>query len=290
MKNRRLPGLPEAHARSGINCEISPRALERWNPGIRAAADGGENSISILDVIGEDYWGEGVSSNRIAAALRSIGADQPVTVNINSPGGDMFEGIAIYNMLRAHKGQVTVRVLGMAASAASIIAMAGDVIEIGRPSFFMIHNAWIVAVGNRNDLRDAADWLDPFDVAMADVYVARTGQDLQAVQTMMDKETWIGGSDAVAKGFADGLLEEDDIEESNDRADARAAVRRLDTVLAKGGMPRSERRKLLNELKTGTPGAAGSGTPRAADPTADEANPDVDMELALARLRLAAAL
>lgn len=291
MKHNRLPGIPEARARSGIQCDLSPRALDQWNPSIRAAADDDENSISILDVIGQDYWGDGVTSNRIAAALRSIGANEPVTVNINSPGGDMFEGIAIYNMLRAHKGEVTVKILGMAASAASIIAMAGDNIQIGRPSFFMIHNAWIVAIGNRNDLRDAADYLEPFDAAMADVYVARTGQDTKAVQSMMDRETWIGGSDAVAKGFADGLLDAEDVSESSSSSSAtRAAAHRLDVALAKAGMPRSERRKLLNEIKSGMPGAAGTGTRDAANPRADEADTHAGIGVALARLRLAAAI
>ncbi|ANN78916.1 head maturation protease, ClpP-related [Bordetella flabilis] len=292
MKITRLPGLPEAAMRPGVHCEISEQVLARWNPSIQAADATTDNTISVLDVIGQDYWtGEGVTSKRIAAALRTIGADKPVTVNVNSPGGDMFEGVAIYNMLRAHKGEVTVRILGMAASAASIIAMAGDIIEIGRPSFFMIHNAWIVAIGNRNDLRDAAEWLEPFDRAMADVYVARTGQDIGTIQAMMDKETWIGGNDAVDRGFADSLLDTEEIQESSStRAQAHAAARRLDVALAKAGMPRTERRKLLQEIKSGMPGATETGTRDAANPAAALAAPMADLELAMARLRLAATL
>src|SRR5690606_18124282 len=90
------------------------------------AAIDGSDTITILDVIGYDWWtGEGVTAKRVSAALRAIG-EKPVTVLINSPGGDFFEGVTIYNMLRAHPSKVTVQILGIAASAASVIAMAAD--------------------------------------------------------------------------------------------------------------------------------------------------------------------
>src|SRR5690606_40681426 len=100
---------------------------------------------------------------------------QDITVRINSPGGDMFEGIAIYNLLRAHPAKVTVEGLGWAASAASIIAMAGDEIRMGLGSFMMVHTAWGIVIGNRHDMRDAATLFDRFDAAIADIYQARTG-------------------------------------------------------------------------------------------------------------------
>ena len=122
--------MPRAYitSRAGLKSEVTATAAGRWNPDIRAAADSEkEVSISILAPISEDFMGEGVSSKRISGALRNArGSD--VVVNINSPGGDYFEGLAIYNMLREYEGKVTVRVLGMATSAALIIAMAGDVI------------------------------------------------------------------------------------------------------------------------------------------------------------------
>ena len=189
-------------------CEIKPLALKRWNPGIRAASEE-EHSISIYDVIGQDPWsGEGVTTKRIAAALRSVnGAD--VTVNINSPGGDMFEGLAIYNLLRDYSGKVTVKVLGLAASAASIIAMAGDEIRIARAGFLNIHNCWVVALGNRQDLLEVASRLEPFDQAMAEIYASRTQSQLSAMQQLMDADTWLNGSAAVEQGFADQLLAAD---------------------------------------------------------------------------------
>lgn len=253
--------LPLAHnglPLSGIKYDLSPKALEKWNPAIKAAEY--DNTISIFDVIGQDYWtGEGVTAKRISGALRAIGEDKPVTVNINSPGGDMFEGLAIYNILREHKGEVTVKVLGLAASAASVIAMAGDNIQVARAGFLMIHNAWILVAGNRHDMREYAEYLEPFDRSMADLYSARTGIEFKAMQKIMDAESWIGGSDAVEQGFADELLPSDQIQ-IDENSNARAAVK-LDIALAKAGMPRSERKKLLAEYKAVTPCADGNDTP-----------------------------
>lgn len=144
MSKKQLPAAPAGRPCARVTCETLPSALDRWNGGIKAAATD-DNSISVFDVIGQDYWGEGVTAKRIAGALRVMnGAD--VTVNINSPGGDMFEGLAIYNLLREYQGKVTVKVLGIAASAASVIAMAGDDIQIGRGAFLMIHNCWVATV------------------------------------------------------------------------------------------------------------------------------------------------
>lgn len=247
-------GLPLA----GVKYDLSPKALDNWNPAIKAADS--DNTITIFDVIGQDYWtGEGVTAKRIAAALRSIGENKDVTVLVNSPGGDMFEGLAIYNLLREHKGEVTVKVLGLAASAASVIAMAGDNIQVARAGFMMIHNAWILVAGNRNDLREYADYLEPFDRSMADLYAARTGIEFEKMQSIMDSETWIGGSDAVERGFADSLLASDEVQ-VDENGQARAAVK-LDIALAKSGMPRSERKKLLSEYKAATPCAGGNDMP-----------------------------
>lgn len=241
---RNLPLAYNGLPLNGVKYDLSPRALDSWNPAIKAAASD-DNTITIFDVIGQDYWtGEGVTAKRIAGALRAIG-DKPVTVMINSPGGDMFEGLAIYSLLREHPAEVTVKVLGLAASAASIIAMAGDSVEIARAGFLMIHNAWIYAAGNRHEFREYADYLEPFDRSMADIYAARTGMDMKEVQKIMDAESWIGGSDAIDQGFADSLLASDEIR-VDENSEARAAVK-LDVALAKAGMPRSERKKLLTE-------------------------------------------
>ncbi|MGV3692395.1 head maturation protease, ClpP-related [Citrobacter freundii] len=263
MSKKQLPVAPAGRPCARVTCETLPSALDRWDGGIKAAATD-DNSISVFDVIGQDYWGEGVTAKRIAGALRAMnGAD--VTVNINSPGGDMFEGLAIYNLLREYKGRVTVKVLGIAASAASIIAMAGDDIQIGRGAFLMIHNCWVYAMGNRHDFAELAQSLEPFDTAMADIYAARSGLDIAAVQKLMDAESYIGGSDAVAKGLADSLLSADAVSDGDESP--AAALRKLDALLAKTNTPRSERRKLIKSLSGGMPGAVttNDGTPGAAE-------------------------
>ncbi|SIR00077.1 head maturation protease, ClpP-related [Pseudacidovorax sp. RU35E] len=275
MSLKTLPGAPQGRPSAGVRSEILPRALDRWQPGIRAAADGAgeDRTISIYDVIGYDYWtGDGVTAKRIAGALRNLGKG-PVTVNLNSPGGDMFEGLAIYNLLREHEGEVTVKVLGLAASAGSIIAMAGDNVQVARAGFFMVHNSWVMAAGNRLDLREIADWLEPFDAAMADIYTARTGLKTDAVAKLMDAESWIGGSAAVDQGFADSLLPSDQVGKGDTKASA-SAVRRLEAALRAGGMPKSEAMRLISEFKSspGDPAGSGEGDPTGrvqGDPGAD---------------------
>ena len=263
MSKKHPPAAPAGRPCARLTCETLPSALDRWDGGIKAAATD-DNSISVFDVIGQDYWGEGVTAKRIAGALRAMnGAD--VTVNINSPGGDMFEGLAIYNLLCEYEGRVTVKVLGIAASAASVIAMAGDDIQIGRGAFLMIHNCWVYAMGNRHDFAELAQSLEPFDNAMADIYAARSGLDMAAVQKLMDAESYIGGSDAVAKGLADSLLSADAVSDGDESP--AAALRKLDALLAKTNTPRSERRKLIKALSGGMPGAVttNDGTPGAAE-------------------------
>lgn len=259
-----MPIVPSSRPGPGIQSYLLPRALDRWSPEIRAAADD-ENAISILDVIGYDPWtGDGVTAKRIAGALRSIGAKNPVTVHVNSPGGDMFEGLAIYNMLREHQGDVTIKVLGLAASAASIVAMAGDTVQIARSGFLMVHNSWVIAMGNRNDLRDYADTLEPFDRAMADIYATRTGSDVKTIQKMMDAESWVGGNDAVEQGFADELLPSDHVTQGEGKSSA-SAVRRIESALRHAGLPRSEAMRLINELKSVLRDSVGSGEREATD-------------------------
>ncbi len=225
--------------------------------GIRAVAKG-DNIITMFDSIGEDYWtGGGVTAKKVSAQLRAIG-ERDVEVHINSYGGDMFEGIAVYNVLREHPHNVTVKVMGMAASAASIIAMAGDQVEIGAASFLMIHNCWVIAMGNRHDMAETAAWLEPFDGAMADVYAARSGADRDEIVQWMDAETYMSGSTAVDRGFADELLSADAFVVDEDAKAADRSVnelRAMELALVASGMTRTQARARIKNLK-GTPGAA----------------------------------
>lgn len=172
--------------------------MSKWFE-IKAAAGAAE--ISIYDVIGSD-WG-GVGPKEFDEQLRKLGNVSRITVSINSPGGLAFDGLAIYNMLKRHKASVTVRVDGVAASAASIIAMAGDTIVMPANSFMMVHNPWSEVAGDGEYLREQADVLDKLADSLAGVYAARSGQTQDAVKDMMKKTTWLTADEAVAKGFAD---------------------------------------------------------------------------------------
>lgn len=250
MTLRTLPEAKTFQRPQNFQWDAPSDILARWSEQPLAAAADDPNTITVFDVIGEDWWtGGGFTAKRMSAALRSIGS-KDVTVQINSPGGDMFEGIAIYNLLREHPAKVTVQVMGWAASAASIIAMAADDIRMGLGTFMMVHNAWGVVVGNRHDMRDAATLFDGFDSAIADIYVARSGQDRKAVEKLMDAETFMGPSEAVKNGFADAV--DDGIAAPN--SDAKnmdrglMARRQTEAALAKAGFSRDKRSELLVEM------------------------------------------
>jgi ATP-dependent protease ClpP protease subunit len=269
MANRNLrvyakarPGAMPLPASRDVSALTKPQVFEKWSAdaaGVRPAAlEQGDAVITMFDVVGEDFWsGGGITAKKVAAQLRAIG-DRPVEVQINSPGGDMFEGIAVYNVLREHPQPITVKVMGMAASAASIIAMAGDTIEVGAASFIMIHNCWVLAMGNRHDMRETAEFLEPFDQAMVDVYAQRSGQDAKNISKWMDDETFMSGSTAIDRGFADALLGADAMK-VDDKAQARDRevndLRAMELQLVSAGNTRSEARARINKIK-GTPGAA----------------------------------
>jgi ATP-dependent protease ClpP protease subunit len=281
MSLRKLPELRRPAAPAKIGHHLSEAALRAWNPDVRAKL--GDNTITIFEEIGENFWGEGVSPNRIAAALRSIG-EKPVTVQINSPGGNFFDGLAIYNLLRLHPAKVTVQIVGIAASAASVVTMAGDDIQIAPAGMLMIHNTQWVTYGDRHAMLAAHDAMEIFDEAVIDLYVERTGMKASAVRQMCDAETFISANQAVELGFADKKI---DIDLMKDQAAEKpAALYRVEQALASGTpMPRAERRKLIKEILEGMPGAAeGVGTPGAAVETgADDGT--VELTVALGRLK-----
>jgi len=250
MSLRTLPEAKTFQRPQNFQWDAPSDVLAKWAEVPMAAAIEEDNTISMYDVIGEDYWsGGGVTAKRISAALRAIGSND-VVVKINSPGGDMFEGIAIYNLLRAHPAKVTIDVLGWAASAASIIAMAGDEIRMGLGSFMMVHNAWGVVVGNRHDMRDAATLFDGFDSAITDIYQARTGLKRAEITKLMDSETFMGASDAVTNKFADLVDEAMSGNAGTKNTSDRSimARRQAEAALAKAGYSRDQRSEILNEV------------------------------------------
>lgn len=249
MTIRNLIEGPKFERPQNFQWDAPSDVFSKWSETPLAVAEGDDNTITVLDEIGESYWSQGVTAKRIAAALRSIG-NSDVTVVINSPGGDMFEGIAIYNLLRNHKAKVTVNIIGWAASAASIIAMAGDEIRMGPGSFMMVHNCWGAVIGNQHDLFDASETFKSFDSGIADIYESRTNVKRSEIVSLMDKETFMSASQSVENGFADLVddqIEAKEVEASNSQREL-FALRRTEAALARSGLTRNQRSDLLNEL------------------------------------------
>jgi ATP-dependent protease ClpP protease subunit len=168
----------------------------------RAEASGKSLSLQIYDVIGADMFGQGITASMVKASMDDQDDYDDIQVNLNSPGGDAFEGVAIYNVLKNSGKPVCVIVDGIAASAASIVAMAGDTITMGEGSMIMIHEAMALCAGFADDMRQMADTLDTVSASIADIYVSRTKNSKTSVLEMMKAETWMGAKDAVNNGFA----------------------------------------------------------------------------------------
>lgn len=253
MSLKKLPQIQNFTALEGLESRPCTLAEERFNAALKIenAAEGDATVIDIMGHIGINPWtGEGVDSASVSALLKDAKA---VVINLNSPGGSFFQGTAIYNLLAQHPHDVTVNVLGLAGSAASIIAMAGDKILMAPASFIMIHNASAAADGDRHDFASVVDTLTSIDYAIRDLYVARTGKQANKISDMMDNETWMNARDAIANKFADGMIAAKVIEDPavKNIANPLAARREIEALLGKAGMTRSRQRELLNLVKNG---------------------------------------
>lgn len=160
------------------------------------------------EIVDEEYEDTDVSASGFRNALKQLGDIKELNLHINSPGGSVFQGIAIYNMLKESKAKVNVYVDGVAASIASVIAMAGDSIFMPSNSMMMIHNPYTYAVGNANELRKTADFLDKLTDASKQAYLDKAGDKLTSdkIQQIMDDETWLSAQEAVDLGLADEVL------------------------------------------------------------------------------------
>lgn len=176
------------------------KAGARWYEIRNAEED--EAEVYIYDEIG--YWG--VTANEFAQELRAVTASS-IRLHLNSPGGDVFAGIAIYNALKAHSATVNVQVDALAASIASVIAMAGDRIEIAKNAQMMIHDAHGFTVGTADDHREMADLLDASSDIIAEVYADRAGGTTKDWRAVMKATKWYRGAEAVEAGLADALQE-----------------------------------------------------------------------------------
>ena len=186
---------------------------------IKNSTDGETADLYIYDEIMPAYmvewWGSGVSAEGLIEALSEISAST-INVRINSPGGDVFEAIAIYNTLVSHSATINVYVDALAASAASIIAMAGDKITMMIGSQLMIHDALGIEMGNAADMRAFADFLDKQSDNLASIYKAKAGGDVADWRALMLAETWMFADEAIEMGLADELYAAEPEEESEE--------------------------------------------------------------------------
>lgn len=166
----------------------------------------GQPSVLRLEgpIASESWWGDEVTPEAFRDELEAHPGD--IEVYINSPGGDVIAGSMIYTMLKEHAGHVTVKIEGVAASAASVVAMAGDTVLMAPTAYMMIHNAATMAWGNKHDLQHEADVLAEVDKGIRNAYRQKTGLSERKLAEMMDEETWMSAPTAFVLGFSDGQI------------------------------------------------------------------------------------
>jgi len=201
---------------------------------IRATAEGAE--LSIHDEIGA----YGVSAKDFINDLGKLPGDAALTLRLNSPGGSVFDAVAIYNALKRHAGPITVSIDGIAASAASYIAMAGDSVVMPENAFLMIHDPSGLVMGTAADMRAMAEALDKIAGALIKGYAAKSGKPEDEVAALMAAETWFTAADAVEAGFADSMVEPVQIAASFDVTRFRNAPPEVIEALASRSVPEVE--------------------------------------------------
>ncbi len=205
----------------------SHRANQRRGGGspFRMQARGGVGEIFIFDDIGDSF--DGTTAKSFAADLKALGAVRTLNIFINSPGGSVFDGVAIFNQLKRHSARKNVFIDGIAASIASVIAMAGDEINIAANGFIMIHKPWVVTGGTDTELHRTADQLTKIGNSILNIYATRTGTPENVIIDMMAAETWMNAAEALKHGFVDKITEEVAIAAHFDLSKLRAAPREL---------------------------------------------------------------
>lgn len=246
-------------------------------------------TIQIFDQIGEDWFSNsGVTAKSFAETLQAVGPG-PLNVEINSPGGNVWDGLAIYNMLRGRQAPVTTKVVGVAASIASIIALAGDTVEIADAALMMIHDPSGLAAGTSDDMRKMADALDQHAAILAGVYEKKTGKTASAIRAAMKAETWFTSAEAIDFGLADSITEKQPAMQANAaRAWVTAALSKLSTGstnAAADGANTAPTSQTPHNMEPKTPDPVVPAAPAAPAPAAPAA---IDIEVIVAKAVAAA--
>ena len=213
--------------------DLRAKAGKQGTSRFQAAKKENVLEMFIYGTIGSSWYDDGVSASDVAKSIAEAEKIDRIALRINSPGGSVFEGAAIFTQLKAAGVPIDVRVDGLAASAAFTIAMSGDTIEMGEAAMMMLHNAWGIAMGEADDMRREADLLDKISNQMAGIYAERSGQTVADVIAMMKVETWLGPQDAVDKGFANSI-----VKTTKKAASAKAMAARFDLLLFARHIPK----------------------------------------------------
>lgn len=177
-------------------------------------------SLDLFDVIGDEW--RGIGAKTVARFLAEHNDAKQINVRVNSPGGDVFEGATVFNLLRAHEAPVHVQILGLAASIASVVALAGDTVEIAENAMFMIHDPWGFVVGTADDMAKMADMLGKVKDTLLTAYERNSKVDRDKLAAMMSAETWMTADEALEYGFVDAIIPVADEDEPADDVKARA--------------------------------------------------------------------
>lgn len=207
----------------------------RYN--IQAKADVAE--IDIFGTIGEDWFSEGYTMQQCRADLAGITAPE-IVLNVSSLGGYVTHALTIHDIIKAHPSHVTARIMGATASAGTIVALAADTVEMSRNALFLVHNAWTMAVGNAEELREQAEHLDKFDDRLVEIYKKRTGRRDNTIRKLMAEERWIDADEAMDFGFIDKAFEPN-------KAAASMVKDQISQIMADGRLPKLPERITNNE-------------------------------------------
>lgn len=195
-------GVPRKVA-DRISCEDVPKRTIQF----KAADDSGNSELLLYDFIGYDWWSDsGITAQSFAESLAGLADSKHLTVRINSPGGDVWDGLSIFNQLSQFAVPTTVIVDGIAASVASVIAMAGDVVKAAEVSQIMIHDSWTIAAGNEAQLREVADVLAKIDQQIAEVYATRSGKDAIYFRELQNRDSYLTAAEALDMGLVDEVI------------------------------------------------------------------------------------
>ena len=185
------------------------RAKSQQPFSIRAGKDKKSAEIVLYGSIGESWFGDSITAKQFSDEMKNLDPNvEEINVRINSPGGDCFDGITIYNRLKQHKAKIIVHIDGLAASIASIIALAGDEVIMGEGALYMVHLPWTFAMGNRMELDSTINSLMDVEEQMISIYSRKSKLSRSEVKKLLEAETWMDASEAIDKGFVDKKADE----------------------------------------------------------------------------------